>query len=56
MNRRDIDIGTARCQCRCRRSSVSMRDRLAAVACYVLVFLVLPAMLFIAAAARGWRP
>ena len=33
-----------------------MRDRLAAVACYVLVFLVLPAILFIAAAVRGWRP
>ena len=43
-------------QCRYRRASVSMRDRLAAVACYVLVFLVLPALLFIAAAARGWRP
>lgn len=43
-------------QCRSRRAAVSMRDRLAAVACYVLVFLVLPAILFIAAAARGWRP
>ena len=39
-----------------RMSDVSMRDRLAAVACYVLVFLVLPAILFIAAAARGWHP
>ena len=43
-------------QCSRRGASVSMRDRLAAVACYVLVFLVLPALLFIAAAARGWRP
>ncbi|HEY8355406.1 MAG TPA: hypothetical protein VIK69_10395 [Methylophilaceae bacterium] len=43
-------------QCRSRRAAVSMRDRLAAVACYVLVFLVLPAILFIAAAVRGWRP
>lgn len=43
-------------QCRRRRAAVSTRDRLAAVACYVLVFLVLPAILFIAAAARGWRP
>ena len=43
-------------QCRSRSADVSMRDRLAAVACYVLVFLVLPALLFIAAAARGWRP
>ena len=43
-------------QCRSRGAAVSMRDRLAAVACYVLVFLVLPAPPFIAAAARGWRP
>jgi len=43
-------------QCSRRGAAVSMRDRLAAVACYVLVFLVLPALLFIAAAARGWRP
>ena len=43
-------------QCRSRRSALSVRDRLAAVACYVLVFLALPALPFIAAALRGWRP
>jgi hypothetical protein len=43
-------------QCSRRGAAVSMRDWLAAVACYVLVFLVLPAILFIAAAERGWRP
>ena len=43
-------------QCSRLGAAVSMRDRLAAVACYVLVFLVLPALPFLAAAVRGWRP
>lgn len=32
------------------------RDRLACAACYALVFVVLPALPFLAAALRGWRP
>lgn len=35
---------------------MSSRDRLACAACYALVFVVLPALLFLAAAVRGWRP
>lgn len=31
-------------------------SRLACAACYALAFLVLPALPFLAAAARGWRP
>ncbi len=35
---------------------MTRRDLAAALACYWLVFVVLPASLFIAAALRGWRP
>lgn len=32
------------------------RDIIACAACYALVFVVLPALFFLAAALRGWRP
>lgn len=35
---------------------MSRRDRIAAAACYALVFVVLPSLPFLAAAVRGWRP
>jgi len=35
---------------------MSLRDRLACAACCALVFVGLPAALFLAAAAHGWRP
>ena len=35
---------------------MTRRDRLCRAACYALVFGVLPALPFLAAAIRGWRP
>jgi|GEM_PF-5788554 len=35
---------------------MKLRDRLSMLACYAITFVVLPALPFVAAFARGWRP